>query len=688
MAGRNKFNAILVLAVFFLFTKGASSQQSERKKLQRKIAAFELNSPFNEKDTTYILLHCKLASSFNYFSSDSLYHYSNKALSLSENADFEYGKILSLSNLGSYHSNQGNSKKAISYFKESLEIAKESGQKQCIPKLYNNLGSEYTFSNNYSKSLEHYLKGIDIAEETNDFTLLSILNENIAGLYAEQKNYNQALQFYEKVKKINKKLKDDSVAAETMSNMASLHADMGDFDLAMFNINNSITTFENKNISDWLAFAYGVKAKIYLKQKKYQWALYWYDQANRLYKNLDDKRGVIDVYEGYSKAFYAIEQDSMAQYYALKGNAIAKEISALEGRKNTAEILYKVFKDKGDFEKAIVYLEEFDALSDSLTKDEFENSMTMLKAKMDYDKQKAQIIAQKEKVLARQRYYIYASVIVLIILLSTSIPLYFNQKKLIRLYKELKSKTKNLKEREEELKRIDKTKNQLFSIIGHDLRGPIGGLQGLLKLFANDEIPKSEFVSFIPKLRSDVDHILFSLNNLLSWGRAQMKNDTTKPAIIPLKNHVNDSIKLLKENAKAKKISVSNMVPEHAYIWVDGNQFDVIIRNLISNAIKFTPEGGEIQINAIREMETWKIQVKDNGVGMPESIRKEIFNSEKNLTTYGTNNEKGTGLGLSLCRDMVERNEGEIWVESKLHKGTSFYFTIPKVDKEKYKKAS
>ncbi|NKI32088.1 tetratricopeptide repeat-containing sensor histidine kinase [Croceivirga thetidis] len=688
MAGQNKLIAVFILAVFMLFSEGLLSQKQERKKLQRKITAFELDSDFDVKDTTYIILHCKLASSFNYINSDSLYYYSNKALTLSEKADFTRGKILSLSSLGSYNSNMGNSKEAISYFKKALELTQKDEANEDEVQLYNNLGTEYLFSGNYSKSLEYYLKGIDIATIKNDLTLLSILNENIASLYSDQKNYDQALEFYERVVKINRQLDDEVVSAETMSNMASLYADMDKFDLAMFNINSSITAFEKNAISDWLAFAYGVKGKIYLRQKKYDWALYWYDQANLLYENLDDKRGVIDVYDGYSKAFFAIKQDSLAEYYALKGNSIAKEIAAIEGQKNTAEILYKVYKNKSDFELAVLYLEEFEALSDSLSKDEFENSLTMMQTKMDYEKQKEAIIAEKEKVLARQRNYIYASLIVLLVLLCTSIPLYINQKKLVRLYKELKAKTKTLRDREDELKRIDKTKNQLFSIIGHDLRGPIGGLQGLLRLFANNEIPQNEFIGFIPKLRADVDHILFSLNNLLSWGQAQMKNDVTKPAIIPLKNHVDDSIRLLTENAMAKNITLTNTVPEHSYVWVDGNQMDIIIRNLISNAIKFTPENGKIKISAIQDGESWKIQVKDNGIGMPENIRESIFCSDKTVTTFGTNNEKGTGLGLSLCKEMVERNSGEIWVESELKKGTSFFFTIPRVDKEKFKQAS
>lgn len=688
MAGKNKGICIMVCLVFYIAIPWVNSQEIERKKLKEKISAFELNHPLGTKDTTYILLYSKLAQSFNFINSDSLYHYSKIVYALSDSANFENGKILALCSLGDHSSNIGNSKKAIEHYNKALHLAQAKKYKKVWGKLYNSLANQFLFKGNYSKALEHYLNGIDAAKTIEDFEMLSILNENIAGMYAEQKDFEQALEFYKKVKKINQKLNDEIISAETMSNMASLYADVEDFDQAMFNINHSIATFEKHKISDWLAFAYGVKGKIYLKQEKFDWALYWYDKADFIYEKLDDKRGAIEVYDGYSKAFYGVEEDSLAENLALKGNVIAKEIGALDFQKNTSETLYKIYKKKGDFENAIVYLEAFEALSDSLAKDEIKNNLTLYKTKESHNRQKELIIAENEKQLARQRYYMYAAIVVLIVLLSTSIPLYINQKKLVKLYKVHKEKTKTLSEREEELKRIDKTKNQLFSIIGHDLRGPIGGLQGLLRLFANNDIPQSEFISFIPKLRADVDHILFSLNNLLSWGQAQMKNDITKPGIIPVKNHVDDSIRLLAENAKAKSIKISNMVPEMASVWVDSNQLDIIIRNLISNAIKFTPENGSITINALKVHDSWKIQVRDTGVGMTEKIKNSIFASDSSVTTFGTNNEKGTGLGLSLCKEMVERNNGKIWVESELNKGTSFYFTIPKVDREKFKQAS
>ena len=210
----------------------------------------------------------------------------------------------------------------------------------------------------------------------------------------------------------------------------------------------------------------------------------------------------------------------------------------------------------------------------------------------------------------------------------------------------------------------------MFSIIGHDLRGPIGALQSLLKLFTDGEITKDEFLSFIPKLKTDVENISFTLNNLLSWGQNQLNGVVTKPKRVSLDKIVINNVQLLSELANSKSIKIINQLPEDTHIWADQNQIDIVVRNLLSNAIKFTPDNGLITIEAEEKEQTWLVSVKDTGIGMIKEIQNKIFQDSSNITTYGTNNEKGTGLGLSLCKEMILKNKGEIWVESVPRKGT------------------
>jgi len=253
---------------------------------------------------------------------------------------------------------------------------------------------------------------------------------------------------------------------------------------------------------------------------------------------------------------------------------------------------------------------------------------------------------------------------------------------------ELRNKKTDLEEKQAYLNELNQTKNKLFSIIGHDLRGPIGAFQGLLKLFKDGEMTKDEFLNFVPKLKVDIDTISFTLNNLLSWGQTQMNGSFTKQSNTNLDSIVEENIALLSEIAEVKSISLINRIEPNCQIWSDPNQIDIIIRNLLSNALKFTPNNGEIIIGAIQKIKTCEIYVKDNGIGISEEIRDKLFEEDSNHTTYGTNDEKGTGIGLSLCKEMVEKNNGKIWVHSILGKGSSFYFTIPRVEQKQYKESA
>ncbi|WP_228237444.1 ATP-binding protein [Allomuricauda sp. M10] len=684
-------NLLLLLVVcicLMLTTSSLSAQSSKRDSLAFRLQRLEITDRFNPKDTTHINLLIRLAKSYRYLDSDSLYSIAGRVLEYSNAIDYDYGKVKGLDALAGYYYNKGDRKKSMPLFQEALQLAKETEDIESEITIINTLAQNYSFEGNYAEALSLNLKGIDLARKINMQQMLSVLNENIASLYADQKDFKNALMFYDTVQKINRRLGNEVIDAETQSNMAALYKDAKDFKNAMFNINRSINTFEKHKIIDWLAYAYEVKGDIYLEQQKYQWALYWYDQSNMLFKNqIEDDRIKIQLMNGMAKVYLGIGKDSLSMAYAMEGLGLSTKIKSLQGQIDCSETLYKLNKKSGNDANALAYLEEFKKLSDSLSRDKNKQSLSLLETKLHYEQEKQELIESNQIALAKQRNYIYFSVIILLILSIITFVIRRSEGIQKKLNKELKEKSLAVAERETELHEINKTKTKLFSIIGHDLRGPIGALQGLLKLFTDGEISKDEFLSFIPKLKSDVDNISFTLNNLLSWGQNQMNGVVTKPRRISLDKIVSNNFQLLSELANSKSIKLINQLPENPLIWADQNQIDIVVRNLLSNAIKFTPENGLITVEAEEKKDMWQISVRDTGVGMSEEIQKKIFTNSSNVTTYGTNNEKGTGLGLSLCKEMVLKNNGEIWVESITRKGTTFFFTVPKAEK-RYQKAS
>lgn len=658
-----------------------TAQQEIHKKYKDSIRELRSQRDFSPKNTAYIDLLNNLGYQLRYYNSDSLFLLSKESLQLSLDAGYKEGESEARLSLGDYYSDKGDAENAISNYTASLEIARGMGNEDLSLRIMNNLASENAYKGDYAHALTGYLEAIEIAKKVGNKNMLSIMNENIANLYASQKDFDQSLDFYKKVKKINGELGDEVIIAETLGNLASTYADMGKLDYAMFNINTSLAIFEKHKILDWLAFTYEIKGKIYLKENKYKWALFWYNQSELLHKELDDDRGKIDLFNGMAEAYLGQGKDSISENFALRAYEISDRIGFMEGIQKCAYTLYSINKNKKDYTKALQFHELYQKLSDTLSRNENKKSLTMLKTKTEYDRQKQLLIEENDKALAKQQRYITAALAILIVFMVITVLVYRAEKIQKRLNRELEHKKEVLEKRESELEASNETKTKLFSIIGHDLRGPVGALQELLRLYSDGDMETQEFIEFVPKLREDVDHISFTLNNLLSWGHTQMNGAVTKPSIMALESLVSENIKLLSEIAKKKSIKIVSELAENTLTWSDSNQIDIVVRNLISNALKFTPQNGMITISARERDKLWEVSIRDTGVGMDKITVKNLFEKNSNITTYGTNNEKGTGLGLSLCKEMVEKNGGSIWVESTLRKGSTFFFTLPKREK-------
>ncbi|WP_373074288.1 ATP-binding protein [Zeaxanthinibacter enoshimensis] len=654
---------------------------NEREELKRKIKQLQANSAEYQKDSLYIDLLLNLGKEIRYYNSDSLYILAKDALAYSRKINYRKGESYSFMRIADYYSDKGDNKMAVTFYRKSLNVANEIGNTGIALQTMNNLASEYGYIGDYSKALSGYLDGIELATKVNDLEMLSIMNENIANLYASQNDYSQSLEFFKKVSKLNEEIGNEVYSAQTNSNLASVYAEMGEQEYAMFHINKAIAVFERRNLTDWLAFAYEIKGKVYLQQENFKWALYWYHQSELLHQKIQDDRGIIDLYNGMAEAHLGTGNDSISEQYAQNAFAISTRIQFTEGTQKCAKTLYKIHKNKENYSEALRYHELFQRLSDTLSRNENSKILSMLKTKNEYDKQKLALIEDNKRELAKQQSYVNIALFVLLIFIVVTYLVHRGQKIQKQLNLELKSKQESLKLREAELEENISTKNKLFSIIGHDLRGPIGALQSLLNMFKDGEIGKDDFWDFIPKLRDDVDHISFTLNNLLQWGYTQMNGAVTKPTVVAIDSLVDENINLLSELAETKKITINNEIPENTLVYADTNQIDIVVRNLLSNALKFTPDNGIIQLKVEEHPKHFEFSVRDTGVGMDKITQEKLFSKDANVSTYGTNNEKGTGLGLSLCKEMVEKNNGTIWVESALRIGTSFYFTIPKYEK-------
>jgi len=251
---------------------------------------------------------------------------------------------------------------------------------------------------------------------------------------------------------------------------------------------------------------------------------------------------------------------------------------------------------------------------------------------------------------------------------------------------ERKKFEEEIQKKNKELKELNNTKDKFFSIIAHDLRSPFQGLLGVSNYIAEeaDYLTKEEIKEYAQMLNESLLNQFKFLEDLLSWARIQYGKMKYQPVIINIYEEIQNVKQMFVTASVSKNIKIELNISEDYHVFADRDMFWLLLRNLLSNAIKFTNSGGKIEINSFANEEDIIIEVKDNGIGIEKVNLTKLFQMDSHFTSVGTDNENGTGLGLILCKEIIDKHHCRIWVESDEGKGSSFKFTLPKVDDPQY----
>lgn len=240
-----------------------------------------------------------------------------------------------------------------------------------------------------------------------------------------------------------------------------------------------------------------------------------------------------------------------------------------------------------------------------------------------------------------------------------------------------KSIENQIRKQAEELKNLNSLKDKLFTIISHDLKGPIFGIRELIKLSFEGVISKEEFFKILPEINKNMDSVSILLENLLAWTSSQLKGEYLEKKIFELDKLVEQQVSLFEKVTREKGITLTLQKYGNLQVFADKNMIDLAIRNLISNAIKFSGQGDYVTVILKENEETISVKVKDTGLGISEENLEKLKNRES-FTTPGKDKTMGTGLGMLLVHDYVKKNGGELLIQSQIEKGSEFSFSLPK----------
>jgi signal transduction histidine kinase len=250
---------------------------------------------------------------------------------------------------------------------------------------------------------------------------------------------------------------------------------------------------------------------------------------------------------------------------------------------------------------------------------------------------------------------------------------------IVRDVTERKKTEAEIKHKNEELELLNATKDKFFNIIAHDLKSPFNAIMGFSELLVERVQEKNyegidKFAGIILKSSGRAIELLM---NLMDWARSQTGKMEFIPEYFQIIDFIEETTPLFDDIAGQKSISIRKNLSQGATVFADKTMISTVLRNLISNAIKFTNTGGEIVISVVNKTSELTVSVSDNGVGISKSALEKLFRLDENYSTTGTNNEQGTGLGLILCKEFIEKHGGKIWVESEVGKGSTFSFSLP-----------
>lgn len=237
-----------------------------------------------------------------------------------------------------------------------------------------------------------------------------------------------------------------------------------------------------------------------------------------------------------------------------------------------------------------------------------------------------------------------------------------------------------LKERNEQLKQLNVSKDKFFSIIAHDLRNPFSSLLAFTRFAAHkiEDFSRDELQEMIRDMHVSAERLYELLENLLTWSRTQRGVIQYRPTRLDMKQIVDQVVELFESHAERKQITLRNLIQQKVRVYADRDMIDMIVRNLTSNALKFTETGGTVDISVTQNNRDIEIAVTDTGIGISQEDLPKLFQINSKVKCLGTAGEEGTGLGLILCKELLEQNGGSIWAESKEGKGSTFRFKLPR----------
>lgn len=570
---------------------------------------------------------------------------------------------------------ENNPERSKEYSLQLIKISKEIGYQSGIYNGYYFFGLAEKELGNHTSSIQAFLTCLDYADQPH---LRCEILTAIADVYKRSQDYKNAVSYYHQAIIT---VVGDSSNLRALESLAIAYLNLGDLYLLVADKADSALYFSlraqeqlektnrfvaRSNIPYAIGnagLAYALKGDNAMAEIKIREAVEHLEQEEDYYP--------ISIYYTYIADIYLERGDFQnALQYAQASLTMAESYQLKEQIRDAHHKLYELYKYTNQFNKALYHHELFLDYKDSIMNAESIRHMADLRTELEVSQKQAEVdLLNIQK--RNQQIILFAVIGFAIILVVFAIIIYNYYRSKARINKILESQ-------KQELERLNTTKDKFFSIISHDLRGPVHSFHGISRMikFLVESKETDQLLEIVDDIDQSVDRLSSLLDNLLNWASQQQGHVPNAPEKIGLNEMVHEITATFETMAKGKGVELKSSIPEDIMLWADKNTTMTILRNLVNNALKFTESGGYVKISAEIQEHLAVISIIDNGVGIPQEKMQHLFRLQDQKSTYGTSGEKGLGLGLQLVHEFVEMNKGTIDVESTPDQGTTFTISL------------
>lgn len=589
-----------------------------------------------------------------------------------------------LHNIGLVYYMQTKFPEAIAYFERSKKSAKDIGNDSRVARAYFYLGDIYNDMGNFAASLKEYLGALKIYETLDATNSASNCYTNIATLYAQLKEFNKAREYVDKSLKSFESSTNPQEVYQNYANVGFVYSLMEDYPKALDLFNRGLRLTDSMGDEYWNTVFLTNTAEIYTTTKQPAKALAAYEIVLKRQKTVPDVNFVLSAHSGMGRILFEQGKKKEGVAHMQEALKLMQQTGQKKLAMETSGELANMYEATGDYKKALELSHTYQRYKDSLFN--ADNERKIQKIQYDHDLEKKQLQIQELKktrdIQASFARKLKIALVVLLastVLLVTMLVLFYRKKRSEKRAKEkVQGQKEQLQLQASRLEELNHFKDKTFSVLSHDLRGPINSITAAIQMLNNKQLTAEEYEILKPDINNQLSTLNLLLDNVLMWARSYMQETkASDPAPTDIVQLIGSNLSLLGETAERKQITLTGTTGTPVMAFCDGGQINIVLRNLIMNALKFTAAGGSVSVQCSKAADTVRIAVTDTGVGMDAEQLESLFTAKDGRNTYGTEGERGIGLGLLLCQEFVRVNDGTIEVQSEKGKGSTFVVTLP-----------